>query len=680
MKYAKVCLHVALLLWGGALGCASETAGGGAALDGGGEDVWTRQDAFSTDASDAVIVTKTCPAVEDPKGDADGDGLRNDLEDRNRNCQVDEGETDPTAADTDEDGLLDGWEDLNADGVVNDGELDPRRADTDGDGTPDGLESLALVCGPPLLAGVEGYAVPALGLSVALPTGLGLVTEGQAALIAGEVQGAEVAGLVVVMEEMGEDAQSALRQAMERAKRASGLALRWEQQRAWVMAGDEALEPRAAASGVLRLEAADGRGLTEVRDALASALVGAQVGGGGGGGGRCAEVEVHVGGALHAGGRLMVGLALGCASERVGDGLGAFGEDWRSGSLVVPGVRTPTGYHCQQQRVTLGQGEVDVLWVMDNSASMRDEEERVRRVAGALMATLQASPLRWRVGVTTTEAYLLDELTQPPPEDPLLGACSGLRGQGFVGPEQADAALLFERWLFEDEGCDLRGVSAAFKVGANLCGAQRESGLLSALSVLKRTDPARSVCEKGAQRRPGVKAVVFWVSDEDDGLMQDPLTGEALAEDDPQRHMFTRAVSAQLQQERVQGCALVGDEGIARGGLCSVFKGEYSTGSEEGVAYREVVKGLGGVVGSICGRGDSQALVSACLGGVAGFGRRYRVERLPIAGSLVVAVDGQVLRRGEGWWWDGEAGEVVLGEGVALNERSKVAVALLRWR
>lgn len=77
--------------------------------------------------------------------DADGDGLPDLDEDRNRNGKYDpnEGETDFQDADTDDDGLSDGFErglypyDLP---IAQPGTLDPRDPDTDGDGLPDGLE------------------------------------------------------------------------------------------------------------------------------------------------------------------------------------------------------------------------------------------------------------------------------------------------------------------------------------------------------------------------------------------------------------------------------------------------------------------------------------------------------------------------------------------------------------
>lgn len=72
--------------------------------------------------------------------DFDRDGLPDYLEDKNKNCRVDNDETDPARADSDGDLIPDGIEDFDRDGVKGAGESDPRLTDTDGDGISDGME------------------------------------------------------------------------------------------------------------------------------------------------------------------------------------------------------------------------------------------------------------------------------------------------------------------------------------------------------------------------------------------------------------------------------------------------------------------------------------------------------------------------------------------------------------
>jgi hypothetical protein len=72
--------------------------------------------------------------------DSDGDGLNDGVEDGNKNGQVDWGETDPLDSDSDQDGILDGTEDKNHNGQVDPGESSPLMPDSDYDNIPDGVE------------------------------------------------------------------------------------------------------------------------------------------------------------------------------------------------------------------------------------------------------------------------------------------------------------------------------------------------------------------------------------------------------------------------------------------------------------------------------------------------------------------------------------------------------------
>jgi hypothetical protein len=75
-----------------------------------------------------------------PQRDSDRDGIKDVLEDANRNCIREVNETDSYNPDSDGDGLADGMEDRNQNGILDPGETDPRMVDTDRDGIPDGVE------------------------------------------------------------------------------------------------------------------------------------------------------------------------------------------------------------------------------------------------------------------------------------------------------------------------------------------------------------------------------------------------------------------------------------------------------------------------------------------------------------------------------------------------------------
>ena len=97
------------------------------------------------------------PGETDPLDpDTDGDGINDGIEDADRDGNRDPGETDPTRADTDGDNLLDGAEDADRDGTVDPGETDPRNPDTDGDGRRDGIEVNGEIPTDPLNPDTDG--------------------------------------------------------------------------------------------------------------------------------------------------------------------------------------------------------------------------------------------------------------------------------------------------------------------------------------------------------------------------------------------------------------------------------------------------------------------------------------------------------------------------------------------
>jgi hypothetical protein len=69
--------------------------------------------------------------------------------------------------------------------------------------------------------------------------------------------------------------------------------------------------------------------------------------------------------------------------------------------VAVTGESVPPAEH-RQQWVQPAPGKLDLLWVLDNTASMADERTGLRRGAEALLARLDAAGVDWTLGVTTT--------------------------------------------------------------------------------------------------------------------------------------------------------------------------------------------------------------------------------------------------------------------------------------
>jgi hypothetical protein len=71
-----------------------------------------------------VVLATSVP--DPPRRDSDSDGIPDRIEDRNRDGQINPGETDPRRRDSDRDGVPDGVEDRDHDGRVDPDESDPR--------------------------------------------------------------------------------------------------------------------------------------------------------------------------------------------------------------------------------------------------------------------------------------------------------------------------------------------------------------------------------------------------------------------------------------------------------------------------------------------------------------------------------------------------------------------------
>lgn len=96
-------------------------------------------------------------------------------------------------------------------------------------------------------------------------------------------------------------------------------------------------------------------------------------------------------------------------------------EDVLSGTLVSPNLSIANisgdlfpyqTNHCQVGKV-LSSGYVDFIWVVDNSGSMEDELDNVAKTVEKFATRLKSSGISYRVGVTTTDAYLVDERMEP---------------------------------------------------------------------------------------------------------------------------------------------------------------------------------------------------------------------------------------------------------------------------
>ena len=199
-------------------------------------------------------------------------------------------------------------------------------------------------------------------------------------------------------------------------------------------------------------------------------------------------------------------------------------EDIQSGTLVSPtkkiadvapvtgGHVTANGYDafedfvCQIEPYGKSSGKADFLWVIDNSGSMFDEQENLSDTVELFAKSMKAYGIDFRFGVTTTDAYLLDEdptayIAYDENYKIVINSDTYLNGLGF---RQHDNVLRDfrgfldiltdskihpgKRHAFQYEITTNSKCNANGKKGNNICGFGFEDGLKSGAFTLSRAN------------------------------------------------------------------------------------------------------------------------------------------------------------------------------------------------
>ena len=275
-------------------------------------------------------------------------------------------------------------------------------------------------------------------------------------------------------------------------------------------------------------------------------------------------------------------LAPGCIEYAVGD------ED----DEYVPPVWVTE--HFEQQPAA----RVDLLFVIDDTASMAEEQEALADGFETFVTSLESSDLSYHVGVVTTEAT----------------------GQ-----------LLGNPWIVTRESADPVGDFArAVAVGTE--GTADEAGLAAMVAAL--TEPLVSGANRGFRRSDAVLHVVV-VSDADDhsdGLLDDPsASAQELLEDATGASGLPAMFSA-----------VVGDAGTG----CSGDFGDAAPGD----TYIDVAQGSGGAVASVCA-GDLDGILEKLAGLTLAAPDFVELQQVPYGDQVRVTVDGDRLE--DGWTLEG---------------------------
>ncbi len=240
---------------------------------------------------------------------------------------------------------------------------------------------------------------------------------------------------------------------------------------------------------------------------------------------------------------------------------------------------------------------LDILVVVDDTASMAQEQAALAGGFAALVDGLTGADVAWQIGVTTT--------------DMSASEAGWLFGSPYVlGPSTEGAAALLEAL-----------------VQPGVTGATPEAGLAAASRALELAVPGGA---NTGFRRPGAGLHVVVVSDADDGsadwLGPDPVAA------------FLDVLAAQD----------VGD-GSAR---LSAIVGDVPTGctselgtAQPGTAYAEVAAATGGVFASICAV-DFGELLDAVAQAALVWPVEFPLREAPEPSSLRISVDGVRVEEG----------------------------------
>lgn len=241
---------------------------------------------------------------------------------------------------------------------------------------------------------------------------------------------------------------------------------------------------------------------------------------------------------------------------------------------------------------------VDILFVVDNTGSMAQEQMRLGNEFESLADALDREDIAWQVGVVTTERSAAD--------------AGWLQGQPWIlTPDLDDPQAAFV---------------STVQVGTD--GSSPEAGLASAMLALELAGP--DGVNAGFRRPDAVLHLVF-VSDSDD-------QSESWYDDPAGAMLDALEAESQWSGLPARASAVVGD--VPDG--CTSVAGVAQPGHE----YHEVATASGGVVESICSP-DLGNILEAVAEQTMVWQQRFELRAEPLADSVRVSLNGE--RQEQGW-------------------------------
>lgn len=288
---------------------------------------------------------------------------------------------------------------------------------------------------------------------------------------------------------------------------------------------------------------------------------------------------------------------------------------------VIPvygeGATDPTN---EDRFTQLETPEVDILFVIDNSCSMSEEQANLIDNFRSFIQFADSQALDYHLSVVTTDVDDVVNFGNCP--NPLQGQRPGGVGQGACGyfaDGSWDGSQQDPEWRIVDPN-EQPSAEVAFAAIANqdISGSGFEQPLQAALQAF--SPPLINGWNDGFIRQSAYLAVIF-VTDE---LDQSPQTIDFYTN-------FFLAIKGFRNTDLFSASAITGDSP----GGCSSPNGT----ADDGARLLEVVRRTGGIFESICTADWAQALQNLGLS-VFGYKSRFFLSNQPVGGTVVVIVDG----------------------------------------
>jgi hypothetical protein len=290
-------------------------------------------------------------------------------------------------------------------------------------------------------------------------------------------------------------------------------------------------------------------------------------------------------------------------------------SDANNGSLLALPLRGK-GLQSASQTQTYLQGaapKADILFVVDNSGSMGEEQSLLASNAQSFFGNLSQSNIDYQIAVVTTDVVAAKD----------SGNFQG--STKIIRPSTVNGASVF--------------ANTVNGLGTN--GDANEQGLKAAMLAL--SDPLISNPQKnGGFLRPDARLVVIIVSDEDDSS---PGPADLYTQ-------FLWSLKPGGRQDLVSLSAVVGDSPSG----CSSMNGDAVAGTR----YLAVQQQTAGQFQSICSYNWGQ--IGQAIGqAAAGVSDRIRLAEPAVESSISVDVNGTVASSSD-WTWDEATNSVVFNQ------------------